>query len=127
MHRWRETFAEKLRGWGVDAEATRQADRGNDRNYEPLWRIKAREGGRLRVTRSPRTGDHARFATVETMEAWLQLGRALATSTDASDRDLARSIATFVREKFYVTPSPVPPRQPENNPTPRPIDMVLSQ
>ena len=25
LHRWRETFAEKLRGWGIDAEATRQA------------------------------------------------------------------------------------------------------
>lgn len=24
LHRWRETFAEKLRGYGVDAEATRQ-------------------------------------------------------------------------------------------------------
>jgi hypothetical protein len=24
LHRWRETFAEKLRGWGTDAEASRQ-------------------------------------------------------------------------------------------------------
>lgn len=24
LHRWRETFAEKLRGWGIDAEATRR-------------------------------------------------------------------------------------------------------
>src|SRR5690349_9931972 len=46
LHRWRETFAEKLRGWGVDAEATRQPTRGNARNYEPLWRLKAREDGR---------------------------------------------------------------------------------
>jgi hypothetical protein len=23
LHRWRETFAEKLRGWGIDAEASR--------------------------------------------------------------------------------------------------------
>ena len=28
LHRWRETFAEKLRGWGVEAEATRQITRG---------------------------------------------------------------------------------------------------
>ena len=33
LHRWRETFAEKLRGWGVDAEATRQSTRGQLRNY----------------------------------------------------------------------------------------------
>ena len=49
LHRWRETFAEKLRGWGVEAEATRQATRGRSRNYEPLWRKKAREDGRLRT------------------------------------------------------------------------------
>jgi hypothetical protein len=49
IHRWRETFAEKLRDWGVDAEATRQATRGRSRNYQPLWKIKAREDGRLRT------------------------------------------------------------------------------
>ena len=40
LQRWRETFAEKLRGWGIDAEATRQRTRGESRNYEPIWRIK---------------------------------------------------------------------------------------
>ena len=44
LQRWRETFADRLRGWGVDAEATRQATRGLNRNYDPLWRIKARRG-----------------------------------------------------------------------------------
>jgi hypothetical protein len=29
LHRWRETFAERLRGWGIDAEATRQPTRGD--------------------------------------------------------------------------------------------------
>ncbi len=51
LHRWRETFAEKLRGYGIEAEATRQATRGRNRNYDPLWRMKAREDGRLRTTR----------------------------------------------------------------------------
>src|SRR4030095_7476929 len=32
LHRWRETFAERLREWGIDAEATRQASRGEHRN-----------------------------------------------------------------------------------------------
>ena len=48
LHRWREAFAEKLRGWGVDAEASRQATRGKSQTYEALWRIKARGEGRLR-------------------------------------------------------------------------------
>jgi hypothetical protein len=48
LHRWRETFAEKLRGWGVEAEATRQATRGEGRRFENLWQLKAREDGRLK-------------------------------------------------------------------------------
>ena len=38
LQRWRETFAEKLRGCGIDAEASRQASRGLARNYECLGR-----------------------------------------------------------------------------------------
>jgi hypothetical protein len=41
LHRWRETFAEKLRERGVEAEATRQATRGVSRTYPELWRQKA--------------------------------------------------------------------------------------
>jgi hypothetical protein len=39
LHRWRETFAEKLRERGVEAEATRQATRGATRNHPDLWRL----------------------------------------------------------------------------------------
>ena len=56
LHRWRETFAENLRGWGVEAEATRQATRGRNRNYDALWRIKARDDGRLRMRQAPEPG-----------------------------------------------------------------------
>ena len=45
LQRWRETFAEKLRGWGIDAEATQQRTRGQVHNYEPIWRVKAGGGG----------------------------------------------------------------------------------
>ena len=37
LHRWRETFAEKLRGWGIEAEATRQATRGVSRRSLRGW------------------------------------------------------------------------------------------
>ncbi len=47
LHRWRETFAEKLRERGVEAEATRQATRGRNRNYDPLV---AHQGARRRTT-----------------------------------------------------------------------------
>ena len=89
LHRWRETFAEKLRGHGVEAEATRQATRGRSRNYDPLWRIKAREDGRLRTNQSgTKSGPQARATRAEAVEAWMQVGRALAVSGDPADRDL---------------------------------------
>ena len=117
LHRWRETFAEKLRDRGVEAEATRQATRGCNRNYDPLWRIKAREDGRLRTSRpSTKSSTHARSTRAEAVEAWMEVGRALATSTDKADRDLARSIATFIQEMPPTTPSTVPSRMPELKP-----------
>ena len=37
-------LAERLREWGVDAEATRQAVRGAVRSHPDLWHKKAAEG-----------------------------------------------------------------------------------
>jgi Relaxase/Mobilisation nuclease domain len=111
LHRWRETFAEKLRERGIEAEATRQATRGNSRNHDPLWRIKAREDGRLRTTRASTKSSHSAKATrADAVEAWTQLGRALAVSGDVADRNLARSIERFVRDMPYSR-SAVEPNQ----------------
>ena len=124
LHRWRETFAEKLRGHGVEAEATRQATRGRDRNYESLWRIQAREDGRLRTSPvNTKSGQRARATRAEAVEAWMQVGRALASSGDAFDRELARSIAVFVREMPPTTPSAMPGRAPEREPVANPMDV----
>jgi Relaxase/Mobilisation nuclease domain len=99
LHRWRETFAEKLRERGVEAEATRQATRGNSRNYDPLWRIKAREDGRLRTIRSSTKASAGAQATrAQSVEAWMRVGQALARSSEPADRKLASSIARFVQE-----------------------------
>jgi hypothetical protein len=99
LHRWRETFAEKLRSWGVDAEATRQATRGGSRNYELLWRMKAREDGRLRTERSgTKSSAHARATRANAVQAWRRIGQALAESRDLADRNLARAIAGFVKD-----------------------------
>ena len=99
LHRWRETFAEKLRGHGVEAEATRQATRGRTRNFDPLWRLKAREDGRLRTSRAgAKSGAQAQATQTEAVEAWMHVGRALAMSGSEADRDLARSIAAFIKE-----------------------------
>ncbi|MGY0193911.1 hypothetical protein ACWA7J_02430 [Leptothrix sp. BB-4] len=47
LARWRETFAEKLRELGIEAEASRRFVRGNTLRPETLWRLKAVGDGRL--------------------------------------------------------------------------------
>jgi hypothetical protein len=99
LHRWRETFAEKLRGWGIDAEASRQATRGRDHNHDELWRVKAREDDRLLSRRSPtKTGLQAEASRARSLEAWQQIRGALLTSPNADDQRLAAGIARFVRD-----------------------------
>lgn len=103
LHRWRETFAEKLRGYGVDAEATRQATRGRNRDHDDLWRIKARQDGRLHTTRTgANSSSQARTTRSEAAKAWVHVGDALARSGDFDDRELAKSIAEYTREMFSI-------------------------
>ena len=103
LHRWRETFAEKLCGWGVEAEATRQATRGANRQADPLWRVKAREAGRLRRDGNPgKSGDRHRASRGGALEAWTRIARALGESDRPEDRRLSGDIVRFVRESPAV-------------------------
>ena len=103
LQRWREVFAEKLRGWGVDAEATRQATRGQIRNFDSLWRLKAAKEGRLRSSRpNAKSGATTERSRKEAVVAWAHIARGLARSEDAKDRDLADSIDRFVRETPFA-------------------------
>jgi hypothetical protein len=103
LHRWRETFAEKLRGWGVQAEATRQATRGAVRNFDPIWRIKAGQEGRLREGSEPlKSGEPFQRNRNGALYAWASIAQALETSADAQDRALADSIRKFARESAYL-------------------------
>ena len=92
LHRWRELFAEKLRGLGIEAEASSRSLRGAGRSYEPLWRIKAREEARLRNASVPRSAAKAR----PTHSAWGDLARALDCSPTPSDRALAGAVRGFM-------------------------------
>jgi len=99
LHRWRETFAEQLREWGVDAEATRQASRGEYRNRDELWRIKAREQGRVEKERpAKKSGEPYRLSRQEALDAWRQIFVALADSKSKDDQALAKRIADFVKD-----------------------------
>ena len=96
LHRWRETFAVKLRERGIDAEATRQATRGVGRRYPALWQVKAREESRL--LKSPalaRKGAVAEASRDAARAAWRELAAALSATGSEADRQLARSIEAF--------------------------------
>jgi len=98
LQRWRETFAEKLRGWGIEAEATRQATRGVSRNYGPIWHVKAEADGRLRASRAPeKSGDGFLRSQALALHAWSRIIEGLAQSDSAEDRALAARVDRFVR------------------------------
>lgn len=102
LHRWRETFAEKLRGWGIEVEATRQVTRGANRTFDPLWRMKAKEEGRLQSARAEtKTGAPCRASRLGALEAWARIAQALDLSELPTDRHLAASIKRFVRESPF--------------------------
>ena len=99
LHRWRETFAEKLRGWGIEAEATRQATRGETRRFDTLWRVKAKDEGR-RLTHKPsvKSGTAHYNSRREAFDAWSHIMRALMDSDRPDDKALGDEILRFGRE-----------------------------
>jgi hypothetical protein len=103
LHRWRETFAEKLRGYGIDAEATRQATRGVFRNADALWRLKAGNEGRLQKAKAgSKRGLAAGLSRKEALLAWGRIADALSSSDQLEDRQLASSIRGFVQRQPVV-------------------------
>ncbi|HVO23479.1 MAG TPA: conjugal transfer protein TraS [Candidatus Margulisiibacteriota bacterium] len=99
LQRWRETFAERLRGWGIEAESSRQATRGQVRNYDSLWRVKAAERGSLIAERpNTKTSPRSERSRQDAVFAWVQITQALADSEAEEDRALARSIDRYVRK-----------------------------
>ena len=110
LQRWRETFAQKLRGWGVEAEATRRAGRAYGRNDEPLWRIKAAGAGRLR-SRSINTGVMPSVRLTQA-EAWREIVGALAVSPAASDQALAARVAERLPSTVVYSATRPPPVEP---------------
>lgn len=112
LQRWRETFAERLRERGIDAEATRQATRGEVRTRDALWRLKAKEVGRLEVRRtSAKQGVAAQLSRAAALQAWKQIGWALAHSDSLDDRKLARQIIEFVKDMPMLGHARTPARE----------------
>jgi hypothetical protein len=97
LHRWRETFAEKLRGWGIEAEATRQVTRGELRYFAPIWQVKAREERRLERDFRGDKDRKAGTSHILAVEAWGKIIQGLLHSDVPGDRALAEAASRYVR------------------------------
>ena len=93
LRRWRETFAERLRGWGMEADASSQATRGTRHRNERVWERKTRL---LREQRPARVESLPMGLRKQTLQAWFEIMRALAASQEVSDRKLAQSIRQYL-------------------------------
>ena len=99
LDRWRAVFARGLQDRGVNAVATRQPIRATNRNYRQLWEERAAGRGTLKRQRpSERTGAKALAARVESIKAWEQITRALASSADKADVRLALDTVRYLAE-----------------------------
>lgn len=103
LHRWRETFAEKLRDWGIEAEASSQATRGVSRRSLRGWERQSGAAARIGKKRSEqKCGQAFRATRSGAMQAWAEITRALAASPDVADRQLGKSIVDFVMQTEVV-------------------------
>ena len=74
--------------------------RGPYRRRDPLWQVKAREEGRLRIRTQPTTtGIPAQPGREAALDAWKKIALALANSERREDQVLATEIVEFVRNQ----------------------------
>jgi hypothetical protein len=107
LSRWRQAFAAKLRGWGVEAEASARTVRGQGRTSEPIWRVKARDDGRILRGQYPRPSENGAIRSTLTKDAWGRLERALAASPAVNDRNLGAAVRRFLDPTLGPEKSPV--------------------
>ncbi|MCW5657122.1 MAG: relaxase/mobilization nuclease domain-containing protein [Burkholderiaceae bacterium] len=96
LRRWREVFAEKLRGWGIEAEASSQVARGSRHRNERLWQRKAYDNGRGR-NRGGYADAKLTPARRHAAQAWCEIAKALASSEDVVDRELVQAVVNYAR------------------------------
>jgi len=99
LDRWRAVFARNLQDRGVNAVATRQPVRAANRNYRKLWEERAAGRGQL-IRQRPvqRTSARALAVRAEAIKAWEQIARALATSKDPADVQLAVKAVRYLAD-----------------------------
>lgn len=110
LQRWREGFAARLREHGVEANATPRRTRGVTRRYAKQAVVHLHERGATPAYESVDIGAAAMqassFAERRTLEAWHEIGQALAGSDSGPDRRMAVQVADFVRNMPAVQGTP---------------------
>lgn len=103
LHRWREILAERLRGQGIEAEATRQTTRLEGRRFDQLWQREARKEGRLRHEPGTRkSGKAFDQSLLRAVDAWAHITQGLEASEQGEDRQLAKHIRRFLLDTDYT-------------------------
>jgi hypothetical protein len=111
LRRWRERFADQLRAYGVEANATPRKVRGATQRYP-------KQGVAHMLARGEIPAHWQPVATVEQRQAvwkahdgmfavWREVARAMAVSPERSDREMAVGIADFVRAMPVQRDAPV--------------------
>jgi hypothetical protein len=99
LDRWRAVFARNLQDRGVNAVASRQPVRAANQNYRKLWEVRAAGRGQLTRQRpAQRTSARALAARADAIKAWEQIARALASSKDPADVQLAKEAVRYLAE-----------------------------
>jgi hypothetical protein len=99
LDRWRAVFARNLQDRGVNAVASRQPVRAANQNYRKQWEVRAAGRGQLNRQRpAQRTSARALAARADAIKAWEQIARALASSKDPVDVQLAKDAVRYLAE-----------------------------
>ena len=120
LHRWREVFAEKLRDWGIEAEASSRVTRGSRHHNERLWERKARDQGRAKE-RSFGSDRKLTPARRHAARAWCEIAKALESSDERADRELGSAVVNHARWLPGVRYKP-PQKQPQRDLRKRPAN-----
>ena len=109
LFRWREHFAQSLREHGVEAVATKREQRTLRSKSSKETRFKdtqkqfdknGRKATRIkRSTQDDNRIEKAKFTENKVMSGYQEITKALANSEDLSDRKLAVSLVTFLKQQ----------------------------
>lgn len=102
LHRWREVFAERLRGLGIEAEASSQATRGATRRSLRVWERQQSAAAAPAQRGTNKTGEAIQATRVSALKAWAHIKQALDQSPEPEDRELAKAVSAYVLQTDFA-------------------------